>query len=81
MLEAGKSLPAYEFVLKASHLFNLLDARHAISVTERQRYILRVRMLARSVAQAYFDSRRAMGFPLADEDAREFVEAEIARAS
>ncbi len=81
MLEAGKSLPAYEFVLKASHLFNLLDARHAISVTERQRYILRVRTLARSVAQAYFDSRRAMGFPLADEDAREFVEAEIARAS
>ena len=57
-------LPAYEMVLKASHTFNLLDARSAISVTERQRYILRVRAMARSVAQAYFDSRARLGFPL-----------------
>lgn len=58
-------LPAYEQVLKASHTFNLLDARNAISVTERQRFILRVRALARSVAQAYYESREALGFPLA----------------
>jgi len=51
-------------VLKASHVFNLLDARHAISVTERQRYILRVRTLSRGVAQAYLASREALGFPL-----------------
>jgi glycyl-tRNA synthetase alpha chain len=63
-------LPAYEQVLKASHTFNLLDARSAISVTERQRYILRVRTMARSVAQAYFDSRARLGFPLAPEDLR-----------
>lgn len=80
MLDADKPLPAYEFVLKASHLFNLLDARHAISVTERQRFILRVRALARQVAQAYFDSRRRLGFPLADDDARRHVEAELANA-
>lgn len=60
-------LPAYEMVMKASHTFNLLDARKAISVTERQRYILRVRTLARGVAQGYFESRLAEGFPLADE--------------
>jgi glycyl-tRNA synthetase alpha chain len=59
-------LPAYEMVMKASHTFNLLDARKAISVTERQRYILRVRTLARGVAQSYFDSRLEAGFPLAD---------------
>jgi glycyl-tRNA synthetase alpha chain len=57
-------LPAYEQVLKASHSFNLLDARHAISVTERQRYILRVRTLSRAVAQAYFDAREKLGFPM-----------------
>ena len=57
-------------VLKASHTFNLLDARHAISVTERQRYILRVRGLARAVAQAYYDRRQQMGFPLAAEELR-----------
>jgi len=51
-------------VLKASHTFNLLDARRAISVTERQRYILRVRTLASAVAQTYFASREALGFPL-----------------
>jgi len=56
-------LPAYEQVLKASHTFNLLDARRAISVTERQRYILRVRDLARCVAESYFKRREALGFP------------------
>jgi glycyl-tRNA synthetase alpha chain len=61
----GLPLPAYEQVMKASHTFNLLDARHAISVTERQRYILRVRTLARAVARAYFDARAQLGFPLA----------------
>ncbi len=64
LLEARLALPAYEQVLKASHVFNLLDARHAISVTERQRYILRVRTLARGVAQVYLASREALGFPL-----------------
>jgi len=62
-------LPAYEYVLDASHTFNLLDARQAISVSERQRYILRVRTLARAVAQAYHDSRAALGFPLLTEGA------------
>ena len=79
-LDESLPLPAYEFVMKASHAFNLLDARHAISVTERQRFILRVRALARRVAQSYFDSRRALGFPLADEETRDFVEQEISRA-
>jgi glycyl-tRNA synthetase alpha chain len=64
LIEKGLALPAYEFVLDASHHFNLLDARKAISVSERQRYILRVRALARAVAQAYFDGREAMGFPM-----------------
>ena len=58
--------PAYEMVMKASHAFNLLDARHAISVTERQRFILRVRTLAKIVAQEYYDSRAKLGFPLAE---------------
>ncbi len=65
LVEIGLPLPAYEMVMKASHAFNLLDARHAISVTERQRFILRVRTLARAVAQAYFNARAALGFPLA----------------
>jgi glycyl-tRNA synthetase alpha chain len=65
LVEAGLPLPAYEMVLKASHTFNLLDARHAISVTERQRYILRVRTLARAVAEAYYQARAALGFPMA----------------
>lgn len=65
LIAKGLALPAYEQVLKASHYFNLLDARHAISVTERQRFILRVRTLARQVAQAYYESRKKLGFPLA----------------
>ncbi|RDH80975.1 MAG: glycine--tRNA ligase subunit alpha [endosymbiont of Escarpia spicata] len=68
LIEIGLPLPAYEQVLKASHTFNLLDARHAISVTERQRYILRVRSLSRAVAQAYYDSREALGFPMLKEN-------------
>jgi len=62
-------LPAYEMVLKASHTFNLLDARHAISVTERQRYILRVRTLSRAVAEAYYARRESLGFPMCNNPA------------
>jgi tetrameric-type glycyl-tRNA synthetase alpha subunit len=64
LLAAKLPLPAYEQVLKASHTFNLLDARRAISVTERARFILRVRTLARAVARAYYASRESLGFPL-----------------
>ena len=64
LVEKQLPLPAYEQVMKASHAFNLLDARHAISVTERQRFILRVRALSRAVAEAYYASREALGFPL-----------------
>jgi len=75
LIDKNLPLPAYEMVMKASHAFNLLDARKAISVTERQRYILRVRTLARGVAQGYFDSRMAAGFPLASpEIAQEVLE-------
>ncbi|MDQ2076811.1 glycine--tRNA ligase subunit alpha [Marinimicrobium sp. ABcell2] len=70
LIEQNLPLPAYEMVMKASHAFNLLDARHAISVTERQRFILRVRTLSRAVAQAYFDARKALGFPLAPDALR-----------
>ncbi len=69
LIEAGLPLPAYEQVLKASHTFNLLDARSAISVTERQRYILRVRALARAVAEAYYAAREKLGFPMLKGDA------------
>ncbi|MDQ7016166.1 MAG: glycine--tRNA ligase subunit alpha [Gammaproteobacteria bacterium] len=64
LIEAGLALPAYEQILQASHNFNLLDARHAISVTERQRYILRIRALSRAVAEAYYAAREELGFPL-----------------
>jgi glycyl-tRNA synthetase alpha chain len=64
LIEKNLPLPAYEMVLKASHSFNLLDARHAISVTERQRFILRIRTLSKTVAQTYFEGREALGFPL-----------------
>ena len=63
LVELGLPLPAYEQVCKASHAFNLLDARRAISVTERQRFILRVRTLAKAVAEAYFAQREKLGFP------------------
>ena len=75
LIEKQLALPAYEQVLKASHYFNLLDARNAISVTERQRFILRVRTLARAVAEAYYVSRKQLGFPLASGALRkEFLE-------
>lgn len=64
LIEAGLPIPAYEMTMKASHAFNLLDARGAISVTERQRYILRVRTLSRAVAQTFYESRESLGFPL-----------------
>jgi glycyl-tRNA synthetase alpha chain len=60
------ALPAYEKMLSASHLFNLLDARQAISVSERQRYILRVRSMARAVAETYYKSREELGFPMVE---------------
>ena len=64
LMEAGLPLPGFEQVMKCSHAFNLLDARGAISVTERAAYIGRVRVLARLVAQAYYNSREALGFPM-----------------
>ena len=70
-------LPSYEMVLKASHTFNLLDARRAISVTERQRYILRVRTLARAVAQSYLAARAKLGFPMAPAALRDEVLAKL----
>ena len=73
LINEGLSLPAYEMVMKASHAFNLLDARHAISVTERQRFILRVRTLARKVAETYFNARATLGFPLAPSELRDEV--------
>lgn len=64
LLETGLAIPGYEMILKAAHTFNLLDARGAISVTERAAYIGRIRALARLVAQAYYDSRESLGFPM-----------------
>jgi len=64
LLDAGLPLPGYEMVLKCSHTFNLLDARGAISVTERAAYIGRVRALARQVATSYYDAREQLGFPM-----------------
>lgn len=66
LLEAELPLPAYEMVLKASHVFNLLDARKALSVAERQSYILRIRTMAHAVAKCYYAIRAGMGFPLAE---------------
>ena len=68
LLEAKLPLPGYEMILKAAHTFNLLDARGAISVTERAAYIGRIRTLSRLVAQAYYDSREALGFPMLDSE-------------
>ena len=64
LMEASLALPAYEMVLKAAHTFNLLDARGAISVTERAAYMARIRNLSRQVAQAYFEARERLGFPM-----------------
>jgi glycyl-tRNA synthetase alpha chain len=64
LIDLSLPLPAYEMIMKASHAFNLLDARHAVSVTERQRYILRLRQLSLKVAEAYYQAREALGFPM-----------------
>jgi len=64
LMEVPLALPSYEMVLKAAHTFNLLDARGAISVTERAAYMGRIRNLSRSVASAYYNSREALGFPM-----------------
>ena len=74
-------MPAYEQVLRASHSFNLLDARHAISVTERQRYILRVRTLSRQVAEAWQAKREALGFPLLKDPSAKAAAKAAAKAS
>lgn len=67
LINEGLPLPAYEMALKASHTFNLLDARRAISVTERQQQILRIRKMAKAVAESYYKMREALGFPLLKE--------------
>jgi glycyl-tRNA synthetase alpha chain len=64
LMGLGLPLPSYEMILKASHVFNLLDARRAISVTERQRFILRMRALAQAVAESYYQARETLGFPM-----------------
>ncbi len=81
LMEAQLALPAYEQVLKAAHSFNLLDARGAISVTERAAYIGRIRALARSVAQSYLDSRARFGFPMAPRERAEEVSSQLAARS
>ncbi|WWP02371.1 MAG: glycine--tRNA ligase subunit alpha [Candidatus Dasytiphilus stammeri] len=62
-LQPPLSIPAFKYVLKAAHNFNLLEARKAISVTERQRYILRIRTLTNAIVIAYYSARKALGFP------------------
>ncbi|KPF59542.1 glycyl-tRNA synthetase [beta proteobacterium AAP51] len=79
LMAQNLALPAYEQVLKSAHSFNLLDARGAISVTERAAYIGRIRNLARSVAQSYLDSRARLGFPLAPRAWADEVLAAIAK--
>jgi glycyl-tRNA synthetase alpha chain len=79
LMEQQLALPAYEQLLKAAHTFNLLDARGAISVTERAAYIGRIRILARAVAQSYLDSRARLGFPLAQEERAAEVLAQLAQ--
>jgi len=81
LLAAGLPLPAYEFVMKASHAFNLLDARRAVSVAERPLYILRVRALSRAVAAIYLESRRALGFPLAEAHVKQQYLSEVDRGN
>jgi len=81
LMEQQLALPAYEQVLKAAHTFNLLDARGAISVTERAAYIGRIRNLARAVAQSYLASRARLGFPLAPRGWAAEVQAQLAAAA
>ena len=78
LMELQLALPAYEQVLKAAHSFNLLDARGAISVTERAAYIGRIRVLAKSVAQSYLESRARLGFPMAPKAWGDEVNAQLA---
>ena len=78
LLAAELPLPGYEMILKAAHTFNLLDARGAISVTERAGYIGRIRALSRLVATAYVDSRRALGYPMLAERERAAMPARYA---
>jgi glycyl-tRNA synthetase alpha chain len=78
LMEQQLALPAYEQVLKCGHTFNLLDARGAISVTERAAYIGRIRNISRAVAQSYYDSRARLGFPMASREHAEQVLAQIA---
>jgi glycyl-tRNA synthetase alpha chain len=70
LIDLDLALPAYEQMLSASHTFNLLDARQAISVTERQRFILRIRAMSRSICETYLASREALGFPMLQEKAQ-----------
>jgi glycyl-tRNA synthetase alpha chain len=79
LMEQKLALPAYEQVLKAGHTFNLLDARGAISVTERAAYIGRIRNISRSVAQSYLDSRARLGFPMAPKAWADEVIARLAK--
>ncbi|MDE2299325.1 MAG: glycine--tRNA ligase subunit alpha, partial [Burkholderiales bacterium] len=79
LLERKLPLPAYDYCLKCSHAFNLLDARGAISVTERAAYIGRIRNLARAVAQSYLESRARLGFPMAPKAWSDEVLAQLAR--
>ena len=79
LMAAQLALPAYEQLLKAGHSFNLLDARGAISVTERAGYIARIRNLARAVAQSYLESRARLGFPMAPRAWADEVQAQIAQ--
>jgi glycyl-tRNA synthetase alpha chain len=79
LMEKRLALPAYEQMLKAAHTFNLLDARGAISVTERAAYIGRIRNLARAVAQSYLDSRARLGFPMAPRAWADDVMAQLAK--
>jgi glycyl-tRNA synthetase alpha chain len=79
LMEQQLALPAYEQLLKCGHCFNLLDARGAISVTERAAYIGRIRVLARAVAKSYLDSRARLGFPMAPKAWAEEVQAALAK--
>jgi glycyl-tRNA synthetase alpha chain len=79
LMAQALALPAYEQLLKCGHCFNLLDARGAISVTERAAYIGRIRNLARAVAQSYLQSRARLGFPMAPRAWADEVQAQLAK--
>jgi glycyl-tRNA synthetase alpha chain len=80
-LDQGCVMPAYDCTLRCSHLFNVLNARGAISVTERQRFILRVRQLAFAVAKAYLEQRRGLGYPILGAEGQEIAARERAAAA